>query len=146
MAKALFLIFMFYYTQAIFSQTEILIEEKITSFFEALNQKKHEDLRKSFAFNAQLQSILLKDNEASMLLESVIDFTEAIKNIPDNVTIEEKINSLYIKVDGVLAFASMNYEFFVNEDFSHKGTNYFQFVFLDNDWLIVHILDSRVFD
>lgn len=146
MFKKLCIFVLLYCSPFCFSQTENKIEEKVISFFEALNKKNSEDLALHFAPNAQLQSILLKDHTASLRLETVADFIEAIQNIPNNVTVEEKINPIYVKTDGALAFAAMDYEFYVNQKLSHRGTNYFQLVLMDNEWLIVHILDSRIYD
>jgi hypothetical protein len=131
--------------QLSFSQTETGIEEKVTSFFEHLNQKNHQQLASFFEPNAQLQSAIVKDAVTQVQLESVEEFLNAIQQIPNEVAIEEKISQIYIQVDGPIAFASMEYEFYIDATFSHQGTNYFHFILIAEKWMISHILDSRIY-
>lgn len=128
-----------------FSQEKASVQKKIIHFFELLKQKNHSELSLQFSPKAQLTSVTVQPNQTKLNTESVAEFTKAIQNISEEVNIEEKVSGLYLQVNGQIAFASMNYEFYVNGIFSHKGTNYFQFIWEEEDWLILHILDTRVY-
>ncbi len=141
--KFTLLFFLLY--QFCFAQNKPSIEVKVNSFFELMNQKNHEKLESFFVPDAMLQSFAMKNNKGEYSSETLADFLFSIQQLPESISIEEKIDNLVVQVDGFIAFASMDYDFYVNENYSHSGKNYFQFICLNGDWLIAHIFDSRIY-
>lgn len=128
-----------------FAQNNASIEAKVNSFFELMNQKNHKELESFFIPDAMLQSFAMKNDMGEYSSETLADFLFSIQQLPESISIEEKIDNLVVQVDGFIAFASMDYEFYVNKNYSHSGKNYFQFIYLNGDWLIAHIFDSRIY-
>ena len=48
-----------------------------------------------------------------------------------------------IKIDGNLASVWTPYEFYVNDTLSHIGANSFTMIKENNQWLIIHLIDTR---
>lgn len=70
-------------------------------------------------------------------------FLKSIVSIPKTTTFEEKITSYTIQIDGDMANAWTNYEFWLNGSFSHCGVNSFQLIKIGNEWKIIYVIDTR---
>ncbi|WP_232829185.1 nuclear transport factor 2 family protein [Aureibaculum luteum] len=132
-----FLMFHFAFAQ---SNDEVEIKEVIDVFFAGLHAGDTLKIREAVGDKIIMQSV----NDSG--LKSVI-FNDFLKNIasinPETTKIKEKIISLNIKSDGVMANAWTPYDFYINSEFSHCGINSFQLVKIEGSWKIIYIIDTR---
>lgn len=124
------------------SNNEIEIKKTINQLFEGMYKSDSTLLKNSFDKNAILQTIVKnKEGMVSVKNESTQEFIKSISG--KHPQYEEKIKFIDIKVDGELATVWTNYQFFVDNKFSHCGVNSFQMVKSNNLWKIAYIIDTR---
>ena len=132
----------FIMSQMTFAQSndELEIKEVINVFFEGLHAGDTLKIKETVGGKVIMQYV----NNSG--LKSVI-FSDFLKNIasinPETTKIKEKIISLNIKSDGVMANAWAPYEFYINSEFSHCGINSFQLIKIEGNWKIIYIIDTR---
>jgi hypothetical protein len=96
----------------------------------------HDKLMVQTAYTNTEGKDILNDDWAEKLIS-------AIGNRPAEKVWEEKLLSYSIQVDGIMANAWTEYEFWLNGKFSHCGVNSFQ-LFKDNgSWKIIYLIDTR---
>lgn len=61
---------------------------------------------------------------------------------PDTGTLEERVHDPLVRVDHDIAMAWTPYDFFVDGELTHWGTNIVTFLKLDGRWLISGIADN----
>jgi Putative lumazine-binding len=83
-----------------------------------------------------------KEARTTVYEENVVDFVRAV-GLPHEEMWDERISKVKIMVDGDLAQAWMNYEFYLDDQFSHKGVNAFQFVRTSEGWKVIRSTDMR---
>lgn len=125
-----------------FSQ-EKEVQKSIDDFFVGLNSKDTTAIRKQCYKGVIVQTILKTQKGNQLKTDSFNDFLISISTIPTEVKIEEKILNYKIEVDGNLAHVWTPYEFYVDGNLSHKGVNSFTLFKENNDWQIIHIIDTR---
>ena len=119
------------------------VEAVIRSLFEGMKQKNADQVAAAFSSEGLMQTVQQKPEGTSIGSNSVADFVNRIANTPAGTTLDERILSYQIKVDGSMASAWTPYQFYVNDTFSHCGVNSFQLVKLAEGWKIVYIIDTR---
>lgn len=83
-----------------------------------------------------------KSGQEQIHKESVQEFITTIGK-PHEYVYNEQINNVIIHYDDRLAHAWMDYEFFLDENFSHCGVNAMTLVEENNVWKIISIVDTR---
>lgn len=127
-----------------FSQTpEQEVEAVIRSLFDGMRQKDSVKVADAFYTEGLMQTVLQKPEGTSVGSNAVADFVKRIATTPEETTLDERIVSYHIRVDGVMASAWTPYRFYVNDTFSHCGVNSFQLVKMASGWKIVYIIDTR---
>lgn len=140
--KKIVLIVSFLFSISNFSQSKE-IENVITGFFEAFHKQDSIALNKFCAEKMILQSINEGRTKSLLTEDKKADFIKSIVSIPKTVSFFEKILSMNIQIDGMMAHAWTPYEFYVNSKLSHSGVNSFQ-LYKDNGiWKIIYIIDTR---
>jgi len=86
--------------------------------------------------NKEGKDVLVDEGDASKLLE-------AIANRPDDQKWDERLLDFSIQVDGNMANAWVQYEFWFNDAFSHCGVNSFQLFHDNGSWKIIYLIDTR---
>lgn len=120
------------------------LTETINTFFDGLNKKDTSLLSSVIHKECNLNTVLLKANDNSELKkEEITNFLKSIGSIPAGMKIEERILTIELKQDDALASAWIPYEFYVNDKFSHKGTNLITLVKTNDFWIITAIIDTR---
>ena len=116
------------------------VRETIELFFKGLNAKDTIIISKTIGLDLEIRTISQQKKPSVLEKVSYKDFLERLAEAPKELSIEERVSSYEIKVDGDLATAWMPYSFFINGDFSHKGVNSFT-LFNDNGtWKIISII------
>jgi len=113
-------------------------------FFLAFHQQDSVALRESVSKDIVLQTIG-KNAEGTEVVktENFDHFLKSIVSIPSTTKFEERILTYNIQIDGPMANAWTNYEFWVNDSFSHCGVNSFQLFNDQGSWKIIYLIDTR---
>ena len=130
-----------------YSQTENdskAIKQTIEKFFEGLESGDTLRIAETISNDIKLQSTFINQNGDNVIRTSTrSEFFNLIAKKNVNDVWEEKLLRFEIQADSLLASVWTPYEFYLNGEFSHCGTNSFQLVKNKNAWLIVYLIDSR---
>ena len=118
-------------------------KEVIESFFEAFHQKDTTSLQDFFTIDAGLVSVQNSLSGVRTKEESVADFIQAIGAIPADLSFEERLLDFKVIDASGMTLVFTPYEFYVNESFSHCGTNVFTLVKKESQWKILALYDTR---
>lgn len=139
-----FTIFILFISNNIKAQNDtIAINQAITQLFDGMRTSDSNLVKSVFYKDATLQTIIrTKTGETKLHEEQISEFVKAVGTPHDGVW-NEKITKTNIQIDGALAHAWTNYEFFVDDKFIHCGVNSFQLMKTNNGWKIISIVDTR---
>lgn len=130
-----------------FAQSDIEkeVEGVIKTFFEGFHKGDTLLMKSTMADNLVFQTAFKNKEQKDILKQGEVSgFIKAIgSKRPVIEKWEERISSYTIKVDGNMANAWTEYEFWLDGKFSHCGVNSFQ-LFHDNGiWKIIYLIDTR---
>lgn len=119
------------------------VKKAIETMFNGMRAADSAMVHSVFTDHAVMQTVV-KNGQGKVILQegSLDDFLKAVGS-PHEKVYDEKILSYDIKIDGEMAAAWTPYEFFLGEDFSHKGVNSFQLAKLNGKWKVIYIVDTR---
>ncbi|WP_340063014.1 nuclear transport factor 2 family protein [Ascidiimonas aurantiaca] len=120
------------------------VEETIQRFFEGFH-KKDSILMGTTVSDAVIIQTIGKDKEGNTFLKNSTykDLIKGLRSIPADKTVTEKILSVEVQTDGMMAHAWTPYEFWFDGKFSHCGVNSFQLLKEQNEWKIIYLVDTR---
>jgi len=122
---------------------EIAVKKTINQLFEGMQKMDSTLMRGTFNQGAILQSVAkTKDGRIKVSTENVDAFVKSIAQVR-NMLLDERIVFTKILIDDNLASVWTDYQFYVNEKFSHCGVNSFQLVKTEAGWKIVCLIDTR---
>ncbi|UBM58325.1 nuclear transport factor 2 family protein [Marinilongibacter aquaticus] len=124
---------------------EELIISTIDRFFEGMRTADEAKIRETLAENCSLRTVVKSDSSGriSVLDENVERFIHAVTQKREGLVFDERILDYQIKVDAEMAMAWAPYTFYVNRRRVHCGVNLFTLVYMDEQWKIVSIIDTR---
>ncbi|WP_452224583.1 nuclear transport factor 2 family protein [Lacinutrix chionoecetis] len=144
--KYIFIVFTFLFLGSINAQSieEAEVKQTIERFFSGFHKQDSTIMKPLMHKDLILQSIgknregvvTLTTTEASAFINSIIAISKT-------QTFEEKILNYHIKIDGNMANAWTDYEFWFNGKFSHCGVNSFQLIKENDSWKIFYLVDTR---
>ena len=112
-------------------------EEVVIAFFNAFHEQDTLALRELVHERIKMQSISSqKDATVKLSTTGFESFLSAIASIPPTTIFEERILDYKTHQDGLMANVWTPYEFYINGELSHCGTNSFQMLFEDDQWRI----------
>ena len=123
---------------------EKAVQKTVEDFFIGFHNQDSIQIKSTVEPNIILQTIgidslgnpIVKNQNFNAFLKSIV-------SIPKTTKFQEIINSFSIQIDGNMANAWTNYEFWMNDSFSHCGVNSFQLIKSGNDWKIIYLIDTR---
>jgi len=121
----------------------VRVRAVIDSLF--LGMKNGDSSMVSNVFHSELSmktSFITKNGGIKLVTDSPGDFLKAV-GTPHEEVWDERISNVVIQVDDNLAQVWMDYNFYVNDNFSHCGVNAMQLVNTDNGWKILNLIDTR---
>ena len=118
------------------------IKKAIATMFDAMRKGDSTQLRSVFAKGIVFQGVASKNGDNALESENPDGFIKAV-GTPHKAVWDERITWGDIKVDGPLASAWANYKFYLGEQFSHCGLDYFQLLKTSSGWKIIYIIDTR---
>lgn len=146
MRTAIFLFaFLVYSTNmsAQINQDSIAITQVIDNLFLGMKTGDSNLVRNTFHPNVKLETIFInKNGETKLKNEDLDNFIIAV-GTPHEGEWNEKIISYTTQIDQIMAHVWANYKFYVDKLFIHCGVNSFQLVKLNNEWKIIHLIDTR---
>jgi len=129
------------YTDA--QTTEDSVKAVVKQLFDGMKNSDASMIQSAFADSAILQSIGRNKEEKSMIENDKVDeFAKLISGLKKGAA-DEQIVFESIKIDGPLAMVWAPYKFYYEGKFSHCGVDSFQLVFINGQWKIQYLIDTR---
>lgn len=123
---------------------KMAVQKTVEDFFAAFHAQDSVKMRSLTAEGITLQSIgTNKEGETELRVSDFGGFLKNIVGIPKERKFQEKINSYNIQVDGPMANAWTEYEFWIDGKLSHCGVNSFQMINEGDGWKIIYLIDTR---
>lgn len=119
------------------------VKAVVKQLFDGMKNSDAALIRGAFADSAILQTIG-RDKEGKMIIENdkVDEFAKLISGLKKGAA-DEQIVFESIKIDGPLAIVWAPYKFYFDGQFSHCGVDSFQLVFINGQWKIQYLIDTR---
>jgi hypothetical protein len=114
----------------------------ITGLFDAMRARDTAKMRAAFDPDAKFTSVTMGRDSTTIRNEELDEFLRAV-GTPRPDTLDERLRSPVVHVDGDLATVWTEYDFFVGTRFSHCGVDTFQLVREKTGWRIVALADTR---
>lgn len=147
MIKKLFLGTLLMLTLPMSAQSELEkeVEQVVKTFFEGFHKGDTLLMKQTMADQLFFQTAFKNKEQKDVLKQDdVAGFIKAIgSGRPVKEKWEERITSYTIKVDGNMANAWTEYEFWLDGKFSHCGVNSFQLFHDNGTWKIIYLIDTR---
>ena len=118
---------------------EANISQVIYDLFAAMNQSNATKIKSLFAEEGRL---LNTDSDGNIKSISIDEFSKMIGQAARG-SLEEKINSMEIRVDDHLATAWVEYDFYYNKNLDHCGVDAFQLHKGKAGWKIIQVTDTH---
>lgn len=138
------LFFVFFLVANVIQAQDVEPKNVIENFFNGFHKKDTLALRATTHKDIVMQSVAKTKEGNKVTTESFSNFLKSMKSLPENLVFEERILDYKVQSDGLLAHVWTPYEFYVNGSLSHKGTNSFTLVKEKEQWVIIHIIDTRM--
>lgn len=124
---------------------ETEVENVIKIFFEGFHKADTVLMKQAMAHELIFQTASKNKGGKDVLkTDDVKGFIKAIgSGLPVTDKWEERISSYTVKVDGNMANAWTEYEFYRGGKFSHCGVNSFQLFHDNGTWKIIYLIDTR---
>lgn len=126
------------------SQTaEDAVKQAVQQLFTGMKTGDSALVVQSFWPDAIMQTIAkTKSGESVVITQSITGFGAVVaKN--GSGTLDERISFGGVHIDGELASVWTPYTFYRSGVFSHAGTNSFQLAYLNGQWKIQYLIDTR---
>ena len=123
--------------------TEDSVKAVVKQLFEGMKNSDAGMIQSAFADSAILQSVG-KSKEGKTVIENerVDQFAKLISGLKKGAA-DEQVVFESIKIDGQLAMVWAPYKFYFEGKFSHCGVDSFQLVFVNGQWKIQYLVDTR---
>jgi len=126
-------------------QDEYSAEKVVEQFFQNFHAQDTTALRAMFTKDAYLQSLSVKENKKTVSQTSLEKFLASIASIPAGVDFIEELTAIKSLGNDAITSVHADYIFHLNGNLSHRGTNVFTLVFIEDRWLITQITDTRFY-
>ena len=122
--------------------TEHDVMSVITGLFDAMRARDTATMRATFDPDVKFTSVTMGRDSTTIRTEDLDEFLRAV-GTPRPDTLDERLRSPVVHVDGDLASVWTEYDFYVGSRFSHCGVDTFQLVRKREGWRIVALADTR---
>lgn len=122
---------------------KMAVQKTIEDFFAGFHAQDSMKIKATVADGIIMQRIgTNKEGEIQHRTDDFGKFLKGIVSIPKEKKFEEKIESYSIQIDGPMANAWTDYEFWVDGAMHHCGVNSFQLFNDGAGWKIIYIIDT----
>lgn len=129
-----------------FAQTsgndEAAVKATVNKLFEGMQKADSIILKPLFTPTARLQTVVNKQGEIAVNDDGIGKFISSIGKAKAG-TLDERLASMEVKIDGELATVWTPYVFYRQDQKSHCGVNAFTLVKMSGNWKIQTIIDTR---
>jgi hypothetical protein len=123
--------------------TEDSVKAVVKQLFEGMKNSDAMMIQSVFADSAILQSVgRNKEGKTMIENEKINEFAKFISGLKKGAA-DEQIVIESVKIDGQLAMVWAPYKFYFEGKFSHCGVDSFQLVFINGQWKIQYLIDTR---
>lgn len=132
-------------TAPLFAQSstdEPVVRAAISRFFEGMNKADSSLVKTTLMPGAKLQTVVNKEGQVSVKEDDFSKFIASIGKAKAG-SLDERLGTYDVKLDGDLATAFTPYQFWYNGKQSHCGSNAFTLVRIGGAWKIQTIIDTR---
>lgn len=127
----------------IWAQSEKEVMSVVNQLFVAMETNDGKLAKSLLMEAATLQTIYKnKDGNTALSTISVSKLAEAFA-APKELTYSEPIWNEKVHIDGDYAFVWVDYAFYLGDTFFHCGVDAFQLIYLDDQWKIFALTDTR---
>jgi ketosteroid isomerase-like protein len=126
----------------LFAQQNNTPSSVIESFFDGMRASDGETLQTLITEDATLHTITQREGETVKAATDMNRFLDSVSNAPTGL-LNEQLTSLEVHIDGDLATAWMEYNFFRGDEFSHCGVNSMNLIRTSDGWKIFSVVDTR---
>jgi hypothetical protein len=112
----------------------------VDRLFEGMRTKDTAMMRALFVPEARMVGV---GREGAVRADPIDGWLAGIGRSPATTVLRERTWNHEVKVDGVIAQAWMDYDFYVGGRFSHCGVDAFHFLKVGNAWKIATVMDTR---
>lgn len=124
--------------------TEDSVRAVIVRLFDGMRTRDSAAVRAAFVPDARLQTALVRqDGRPELRADSVGAFVRAIGGAPADLTLDERVDSVHVRIDGPLAVVTVDYTFYAGQRLSHCGIDAFQLFRGPEGWKIFQLTDTR---
>ncbi|GAB4038193.1 nuclear transport factor 2 family protein [Spirosoma jeollabukense] len=124
------------------SSDEAAVKATVNKLFEGMQKADSTILKPLFTPTARLQTVVNKQGEIAVNDDGIGKFISSIGKAKAG-TLDERLASMEVKIDGELATAWTPYVFYRQDQKSHCGVNAFTLVKMSGNWKIQTIIDTR---
>ncbi|CAN5452771.1 nuclear transport factor 2 family protein [soil metagenome] len=124
------------------SNDEAAVKATVNKLFEGMQKADSTILKPLFTPTARLQTVVNKQGEVAVNDDGIGKFISSIGKAKAG-TLDERLASMEVKIDGELATAWTPYVFYRQDQKSHCGVNAFTLVKMSGNWKIQTIIDTR---
>ena len=129
-------------SSAVAQSVEADIRQTIESLFDGMRAGDSTVVRSVFSEGAVMGRPVKDDGGTTRVTLRPVDRFVAAVGRPHDATWDERIGHVHIRIDGELASAWMEYEFYLGDVLHHCGVNSMQLVRFDSGWKITTLLDT----
>ncbi len=112
----------------------------VDQLFEGMRTKDTAMMRGLFVPQARMVGV---GRDGAVRADPIDGWLAGIGRAPAATVLRERTWNHEVKVDGVIAQAWMDYDFFVGDRFSHCGVDAFHFLKVGGAWKIATVMDTR---
>ena len=122
---------------------EEAVQKTIETMFNGMRTGDSAMVHSVFFDRALMQTVVKNQGGGVDLRDGSLDNFLKTIGVPHDKVYDERILSYDIKIDGDMASAWTPYEFYLGDQFSHRGVNSFQLAKLEGKWKVIYIVDTR---
>jgi len=116
----------------------------VEQFFVNFHAQDTTAMKKQFTDGVVLHSLTVAPAGSQTTSTPLDTFLKTIAGIPASLDFEEKLTSVKTMADDHIASVHTDYEFYTNGNLSHRGRNVFTMLFIDGQWKITQVTDTRI--
>lgn len=121
---------------------EAAVKAAINQMFDGMKRADSTALRPLFLPGSKLQTVINKQGDVSVRDEAIDRFIASVGKAKAG-SLDERLSSMDVNIDGDLATVWTPYSFYYNGQQSHCGANAFTLVRVGGAWKIQNIIDTR---
>ncbi len=121
------------------------IKELVGQLFDGMRSSDTSLMAACFHDECSMFTAMQRGDQRKLFASDVEGFLKSV-GAEHKEIYDERLGEYAIYVDGLLATMAVKYYFFLDDQFSHCGTNFFSFFKTSEGWKIYNIADTRYKD